>query len=126
MNQYTPQHLIKWLQSVIDKINELERQGLEAVETGDQDAYIAIMRAKAEALAALNDEAQPYLDEIDDDEALDYAERGFGAYSHNASKALDLNSVFYMSALLFPEEHQPGDRHNLEIFRDDLIEKLGL
>lgn len=126
MEEYSAENLIKWLQSVIDKINMLEQQGREAVAKGDQTAYIALMREKADLLASLNDKAQPYLDEIDDDDALDYAERGFSTYSYNANKAIELDSVFYMSALLFPVDHKAGERHNLEIFRDDLIKKLGL
>lgn len=126
MSEYTPEHFIKWLQAAIDKINECERLGRKALAAGDQTAYIAAMREKAEILAALNSEAQPYLDEIDDDSALDYAERGLETYSYNAAKAIELNSVFYMSALLFPVGHQPGAPHNLELFRDEMTRRLGL
>lgn len=126
MSEYTAKHFIEWLQNSIDKINEFESRGRAAVKADDQAAYIAAMRAKAAVLAALNDEAQPFLDEMDDDSALDYAERGLETYSYNAGKALELNSVFYMSALLFPENHKPGERHNLEIFRDEMTKRLGL
>ena len=39
-----------------------------------------------------------------------------GAFSFSAGKALDLNSVFYMSALLYPEDYADGDTNDLENF----------
>lgn len=112
--------LLDWLQKKTDRINELERLGRKAVAEGRQADYAAIMRQKAELLAGLEDEARPLLDKIDVDEAASYAERGLGAYSCNANRALEINSIFYMSALLFSDDHQPGQPHNLEIFRDEL------
>lgn len=121
-----PEAFIKWLQGVIDKINKFERQGREAVAKGNQDSYIGIMKQKARLLASLYVKASPYLDNMDSEEAADYAERGLSVYSYNANKALELNSVFYMSALLFPDEYKQGELHNLEIFRDEMKKKLGI
>lgn len=126
MNEYAPEHFIKWLQKAIDKINEFERQGREAADGCDQRAYIAAMREKAGVLVGLNGEAQPYLDELENADALDYAERGLETYSYNAGKAIELDSVFYMSALLFPVDHKAGEPHNLELFRNELARRLGL
>lgn len=128
MNQYnshSPSSFISWLQAIIDRINELERLGREAVAKHEQDIYIALMRQKAEVLASLEEEAQPYLAELDNDDALDFAERSLSVYSFNATKALELNSVFYMSALLFPTDHKAGDPNNLELFKDELKKRLG-
>lgn len=125
MSKYTPENLITWLQKAIDKINDLEGQGQKAVTKGDEAGYMAIMRDKATVLAALDDEAQPFLDEIDNEDALDYAARSLAAYSSNANQALELDSVFYMSALLFSDDHKAGEPNNLELFRDELIKKLG-
>ena len=35
-------------------------------------------------------------------------------FSLNASNSLRIGSVFYMSALLYPDEHKPGAPNNLE------------
>lgn len=125
-NFHSPSAFIAWLQAIIDRINELERLGREAVAKRDQDIYVALMRQKAEVLAAIEEDAQPYLDELNNDDALDFAERGLSVYAFNANKALELNSVFYMSALLFPTDHRPGDPNNLELFRNELKKRLGL
>ena len=39
-----------------------------------------------------------------------------GAFSFSAGKALDLGSVFYMKALLYPEDYADGDNNDLENF----------
>lgn len=115
-----------WLQQAVDRINEYEARGRAAAVGGDQAAYCAAMRAKAELLAGLEDEALPYLEEITDETARAYARRGLAAFSRSAGQALDLDSVFYMSALLFPEDHQPGRPHDLELFRDELARLPGI
>ena len=38
------------------------------------------------------------------------------SYSYSAAKAVELNSVFYMSALLYPEGYTDGDNNDLEDF----------
>lgn len=126
MNASAPQQFMDWLQQAVDRINEFEARGRAAAVGGEQAAYSAAMRAKAELLADLEDEARPYLEKIADETALSYARSGLAAFSRSAGQALDLDSVFYMSALLFPEDHQPGRPHDLELFRDEAARLLGI
>lgn len=81
---------------------------------GGQPGYAAKMREKAELLANLADEAETLsgaLDPMLAESAGDQLE----AFSASAANALRIGSVFYMSALLYPDEHKPGEPNNLEI-----------
>ncbi|MCL1890396.1 MAG: hypothetical protein FWF99_07865 [Desulfovibrionaceae bacterium] len=100
-----------WLEQAAAKIAEYERQGRAALN--DEAAYRAIMLEKALYLAGLDAEAQPYLQTLEEKERLYPASR-LRAFSASADQALNLESVFYMAALLFPEDHQPGDPNELE------------
>ncbi|MCL1916641.1 MAG: hypothetical protein FWG17_08080 [Desulfovibrionaceae bacterium] len=100
-----------WLEQAAAKIAEYERQGRAALN--DEAAYRAIMREKALYLAGLYAEAQPYLQTLEEKKRLYPASR-LQAFSASAEQALNLGSVFYMSALLFPGDHQPGELNELE------------
>jgi hypothetical protein len=41
------------------------------------------------------------------------------AFSASAALALRLNSVFFMSALLFPEDHRPGTPDDLTLLAEE-------
>ncbi|MDR3641180.1 MAG: hypothetical protein P4L39_07640 [Humidesulfovibrio sp.] len=82
---------------------------------GDQSGYQALMRKKAELLAELADDAQPLVDALPRPRAGEAEER-LGLFSMSAANALRIGSVFYMSALLYPDEHKKGEPNNLELF----------
>ena len=76
----------------------------------DQDAYERLMRGKAELLAELAADAEHLLDGATDVEA-----QAIRAFSMSAYQSLQVGSVFFMSALLYPEEHKKGEPNELEI-----------
>jgi hypothetical protein len=41
-------------------------------------------------------------------------------FSMSASTALRIGSVFFMTALLYPEDHKPGDPNDLEVYIGEL------
>lgn len=82
---------------------------------GDQAGYEAKMREKAELLSKLSGEAEPLVAALGRGLADDAAERLDG-FSQNAAMALRVGSVFFMSALLYPDEHKAGEPNNLELF----------
>lgn len=45
-------------------------------------------------------------------------------FTASAENALALDSVFYMSALLFPDEYRDGEPNDLELFRDEIRNQL--
>ncbi len=106
-----------------DYLDEKARQ-VKALETeaqaiihneGDQAGYEAAMRRKAELLAALAADAAPLLQALSAPLAAAAGER-LNGFSLNASNSLRIGSVFYMSALLYPDEHKPGEPNNLDLF----------
>jgi hypothetical protein len=104
------------LRDVAEAVASLESQAALALE-GQQDeaGYRKLMLQKAELLAGLAAQSAPAV------EALPPARREMvaatlGSFSKNAATAIKLGSVFYMSALLYPDDHQPGQPNNLEFF----------
>jgi hypothetical protein len=93
---------------------ETEAQALLA-GAPDQEGYGLKMRAKAELLAALADDAGPLLAALPE-HLCDVAAVKLEGFSANAANALRIGSVFYMSALLYPDDHKPGEPNNLELF----------
>lgn len=79
----------------------------------DKLAYQAILREKSLLLYNLLDEIDRLSCEIGTEVCKEIKNR-IGGISFSAGKALRLNSVFYMSCLLYPENYQDGDRNDLE------------
>lgn len=80
----------------------------------DQAGYAEFMRKKAGLLAGLAEEAEHLLDGLPEPLAQNAAER-LEQFSANAAMALRIGSVFFMSALLYPDEHKQGEPNNLEL-----------
>jgi hypothetical protein len=107
--------------ALADSLDEKARR-VKALETeaeavihgeGDQARYKEFMRQKAELLKALADDAAPLVKALGPGLA-DAAGERLADFSRNADNALRIGSVFYMSALLYPDEHTPGEPNNLE------------
>ena len=95
-------------------LKQLEEEALAALhQHADEAAYRRLMRERACALADLEDEAGPCISALPEElrRKCAGAVRGF---SGGARNALELDSVFYMSALLYPDEHKAGEPDNLE------------
>lgn len=105
-----------WLDGCAAKIAELEIRARDLIERDlDQDGYKALMREKALLLAGLGDEAAERLAGESGPEAQRILRR-MDKFSASAASALEIGSVFFMSALLYPEDHAPGDKNDLEAF----------
>ena len=101
-------------------VRETEEAALRDMhEKGDETAYRAGMRRKAELLANLAPDAQSLLDAVSP-ERRPMIEHRLDMFSQSARRSLDIGSVFYMSALLYPEDHQPGQPNDLEAWLKDL------
>jgi hypothetical protein len=93
----------------------LEAEAMRCVEAGDTQSYIAGMRAKAELLAELGEDVKPLLAPLPGELRFKLALE-LDRFASGARTALRLNSVFYMSALLYPDEHREGMPDNLMAF----------
>ena len=116
-NDITP--VIDWLKERHAAIMADEAEALARLKAGDTKGYNEKMRAKAEAVAALAKDAAPVLAPLPEAER-ERILRGLMRFSQSASTGLKLGSVFYMWALLYPDDHKPGEPDNLALFIDGL------
>ncbi len=79
----------------------------------DQAGYTAKMREKAGLLAGLAEAAHELVDALPEQQANAAAAR-LEQFSGSAAMSLKVGSVFFMSALLYPEDHKPGQPNDLE------------
>lgn len=87
----------------------------------NEETYRDIMHQKATILASLHDTCIPLLETLPESPQKDAIGEGLARFSQSASNALRLNSVFYMSALLFPEDYIAGTPNDLEIFIEQFL-----
>ena len=73
------------------------------------------MQEKARLLASLEEEGEAYLEELPE-QLQDQAGHRLHRFSASARNALRIGSIFYMSALLYPEDHKPGQPDDLQVF----------
>ena len=112
--------LIRILKDVARQIREIEDEAIIALyENSDKETYILKLNLKTEMLAQLPQMCAEASGDLTA-EMQSFVRDRLGGISFSAGKALQLNSIFYMSALLYPEDYQEGDQNDLENF----IEKL--
>lgn len=113
-----------WLDAVNAQILDREHRGQNLMAVGGPEKtqeYTELMRQKAEVLAGLYDSGVEIWEQLPADERARVekivdVESTLEGLSSGARNALRLNSVFYMSALLYPDDHQVGQPNNLELF----------
>ena len=115
--------LTQWLRQRHDEIMAVETQALQSIGAGDTPGHNALMRRKAEMLAALAEDAKPLLAALPGEARFNMA-LALEKFSAGARMALQLNSVFYMSALLYPDDHKKGEPDNLTLCIERM-ERLG-
>ncbi|MBD5553423.1 MAG: hypothetical protein HDQ44_03700 [Desulfovibrio sp.] len=105
--------LIDWLEKRHATIMDYEKVALTLMNAGDIDGYRKNMREKAESLANLAADAQPLLKNLANGPKI---EAPLERFSDSAATALEIDSVFYMSALLYPDDYKEGEPDNLALF----------
>lgn len=104
--------MLDWMEKRHAAIMGCEKEAYARMEAGDIDAYRAKMREKAENLSAIARDAEKMLAALPPELGNSLAER-LAAFAGGANNALRLDSVFYMSALLYPDIRKPGEPDNL-------------
>ncbi|WP_147821193.1 hypothetical protein [Salidesulfovibrio onnuriiensis] len=108
--------LIALLEKRAQQIRSLEERADKVIqEQGDQEGYERIMREKATLLAELYEDTRALSHGFDD-----MVDARLERFSQSAFSSLKVGSVFFMSALLYPEDHKPGDLNDLERFIETL------
>jgi len=108
-----------WLEERARDVRRIEKQALHELERKHIQGYRDEMRRKAELLAGLPKASLPMVSGLPEDIAQTIQE-GLWRFARNAGNALSLDSVFYMSALLYPEDYREGEANDLEIFLEEL------
>lgn len=108
-----------WLQNQHDIIMSCEDDALKCLDKGDTPGYAEKMREKATMLKNLDRESKPHLSGLSDDVKWEI-ESALGRFSSSAATALSLDSVFFMSALLYRDDHKKGEPDNLAVFIENL------
>jgi len=111
--------LHSWLEERAREVRRVEGQALHELERQNARGYRDGMRRKAELLAGLPKASVPLIDGLPEDAAQAVRE-GLWRFARNAGNALSLDSVFYMSALLYPEDYREGEANDLERFLEEL------
>lgn len=113
--------LIAGLRTAAAEVRTLEQQAKAFLhEHGDQQGYRHQLRQKAILLSELADELPQ-----DDDLPLPLialVQEKVGSLSFEAERSLRLDSIFYMSVLLYPEDYQEGGLNELESLVDSLTQ----
>jgi hypothetical protein len=108
-----------WLEERAHDVRRIEGHALHELERQNIQGYRDGMRRKAELLAGLPKASLPLISGLSGDAAR-AIQAGLWRFARNAGNALSLNSVFYMSALLYPAEYREGDPNDLEAFLEEL------
>lgn len=119
MTQSTFTNMQDFLQHACQTIRNHENSAKQALTDNKVDEYRTIMLEKAKFLASLDRLSQNLLSTLPKDRQ-EYAADRLRQFSGSATMSISLNSVFYMSALLHPDDYVQGKPNDLEIFTADL------
>lgn len=111
--------LLAWLEERHARIIALEERGQMELHARDVPNYRLTMSEKAQILADLTHDGRKYMSGLPDDARM-RVEHQLESFSASAGTALQLGSTFYMSALLYNDDHKKGEPDNLRIFIEQL------
>lgn len=110
---------IEFLEGRAATVRRLEEEGDAVLNTEGQIAFQKKLEEKAELLAALGEDGWKLAERLGMDMDDEIAQR-LEQFSMSASAALRIGSVFFMTALLYPEAHAPGEPNDLEVLIAEL------
>lgn len=110
--------LKEYLMQTAAQIHALETKKKQAITAQNRQEYLDCVREKATILSKLYDNAKKQdMTAVKNTKDILATLQGF---SNSAKQALAVNSPWFMSELLYPEDYQENEPNNL----DNLIEKL--
>ena len=119
----TVENYAVWLEKANEAVLDKETQAKSCLAGADYaDAYKNLMVAKAEIIRRLPQEFQREFSGKAPPvrAAWERVVSRLHDFAGGAENALAIGSPFYMSALLYPDEHQPGQPNNLELLIAEL------
>ncbi len=116
--------LLDELRQAARRIRQVESEARAAIDGGDEARYRRLYAEKVDILLDLPDLAEPHLADLPEPLAEQAADEVEG-FAVRAGRAKSLNSIFYMYALLYPDDYSEGDPNDLERFIDRLESRIG-
>ena len=113
------EELISYLEDAAVTVRRLEAEGENVLQAEGQTAFQAKLEEKAQFLAGLGEKAQKLVDAVGGDLGHEIAQQ-LDQFSMSAGTALRIGSVFFMTALLYPEDYQLDEPNDLERFVKEL------
>lgn len=121
MNNIGPGDIIVKLEEIALTIRKLEKEAHDTLYINkDKSAYSQKLKEKANLLVELPDIIGRMADNIPTSHQSLLIDQ-LGGMSFSAEKSLELDSIFYMAALLYPENYQDGDKNDLENLLEQLV-----
>lgn len=106
--------LAAWLRNQHASIKKCETDAaFNLYEQNDSAAHRRLMIERAELVAGLDLNSKELVAALPED-IRDSTADALRKFANGAANALRLDSIFYMSALLYPGKHQKGEPDNLE------------
>ena len=113
-NETVLTQLTELLEKAAAEIKKLEAEAWSAINDDDNmEVHRKKLEQKAVLLVDLVDEAEPFLESLSQ-EMEDRIWAVLMRFCQNASRALELESIFYMANLLYPDDHMDGNPNDLE------------
>ncbi|SMF40093.1 hypothetical protein [Desulfovibrio gilichinskyi] len=107
-----------WLDAEAVKVRDIEKVANSALyDNKDENSYRDLMRQKAMLLSNLGNRLEPLIEPLSAEDRL-FVKKRVKRFSMSASKALEIGSVFFMSALLYPDDYIDGENNDLENFAE--------
>jgi hypothetical protein len=114
-----------WLDDHCQRLRNLEAEAEHMLyQEKNQEKYAALMHQKARMLQNLAQEAAPRAATLPEAVAASVMQR-LERFSGNATRALSIGSIFYMYALLYPDNHVKGQPNNLDILVAEIRVQAG-
>ncbi len=111
---------ISELQRAAEKIRRIEQEAREALFVRDDPGeHREKLEEKTMLLMELPELVGPFCEGLGK-EARREVERGLDSFAMRAERAMELSSIFFMNALLYPEDYHEGEPNDLERFIDRL------
>lgn len=108
--------IIETLEEAAAHVRELEAEAGEALFTKDDAGiYRSKLEQKAMLMIDLESEIADFTTGLDPTLSR-RIEGGLSRFASSAERGLGLGSTFYLSALLYPEDHVEGEKNDLENF----------
>jgi len=104
------------LRALAGEVRRIESQADRVLEEKyDLQEYRSLLQKKAEILSSAPEELRPLIDDLPQPlkEKVEYQ---LGLFAGNAEQSLNVNSVFFMRQLLYPENYCEGQDNDLEKF----------